>query len=42
MKETNKNNIEVEKISSLVDKLDNLISNFDDEEDDEYYDEFDN
>lgn len=34
--ELQKDNIDVEKISSLVDKLDNLISNFDDEEDDNY------
>ena len=38
--ELKKDNIDVEKISSLVDKLDNLISNFDDEEDDDEYDEF--
>ena len=38
--ELQKDNIDVEKISSLVDKLDNLISNFDDEEDDDEYDEF--
>ena len=33
--ELKKDHIDVEKISSLVDKLDNLISNFNDEEDDE-------
>lgn len=33
--ELQKDNIDVEKISSLVDKLDNLISIFNDEEDDE-------
>lgn len=38
--ELKKDNIDVEKISSLVNKLDNLISNFDDEEDDDEYDEF--
>lgn len=38
--ELQKDNIDVEKISSLVDKLDNLISNFDDEENDDEYDEF--
>ena len=37
--ELKKDNIDVEKISSLVDKLDNLISNFDDEEDDDYYED---
>lgn len=37
--ELEKDNIDVEKISSLVDKLDNLISNFDDEEDDDYYED---
>ena len=34
--ELQKEHIDVEKISSLVDKLDNLISNFDDDEDDDY------
>lgn len=40
-KELKKDNIDVEKISSLVDKLDNLISNFGDEEDDDYYEDDD-
>lgn len=39
--ELQKDNIDVEKISSLVDKLDNFISNFDDEEDDDYYEDDD-
>lgn len=37
--ELQKEYIDVEKILDLVDKLDKLISNFDDEEDDDYYED---